>query len=472
MAERDPNHLRGKRVLLLGLGSRQGGVGVARYLVDAGAEVRVTDLRDEAALAPSLADLAGLPISCTLGRHEHEDVRWADVVVRNPGVPAESPYLALARELGRRVEMEMTLFFRACPAPIAGVTGTKGKTTTTTLLAAMLRERWPDAVLAGNMGVSALAQLPELRPSVPVALELSSFQLEALDEHRLSPHVAVVTNISPDHLDRYPSFAAYACTKGAIARWQDPRRDYFVFDPGDPHSYALTDDARGQWVLFGSPTPAGYGPDIWVEDEHFVAAWTQERADLGSVAALRVPGAHSRLNAMAAAGAALALGVSPEQIRRAIAGFPGVPHRMEPVVTVGDVEYVNDTAATAPAAAVAALRALAGRPLLVIAGGFDKKLPLDLLADELAGVAERVVLLDGTASPILERLLRERGYDRVDGPFDSMEAAVWRAAELAEPGSVVLLSPGTASFGLFRDEFHRGEEFRAAVRRLEQERSA
>jgi len=159
-----PLVLRGKRVLLIGLGARKGGVGVARYLVEQGAEVRVTDLRSADQLAASLADLDGLPIGWTLGEHREEDIAWADIVVRNPAVPATSPWLALAREQGKPVEMEMTLFFRACPAPIIGVTGTKGKTTTTTLLHAMLREHWPDAVLAGNMGVSALAQLSTCVP--------------------------------------------------------------------------------------------------------------------------------------------------------------------------------------------------------------------------------------------------------------------------------------------------------------------
>lgn len=461
-----PLDLRGRRVLLIGLGSRQGGVGVARYLIGQGAEVRVTDLRTADQLAPSLADLAGLPIDWTLGEHREEDVAWADIVVRNPAVPAESPWLALARSLGKPVEMEMTLFFRACPAPIVGVTGTKGKTTTTTLLHAMLRERWSDAVLAGNMGVSALQQLPDLRPDVPVVLELSSFQLEGLDEHRLSPQVAVLTNLSPDHLDRYASFEDYVATKGAIFRWQTPRVDYAVFDPGDPRVKELTSEAPAQWVLFGSGHRPGWKPDIWVEDGHFWAAWEHKPADLGPVAALRVPGEHTRLNAMAAAGAALAVGVSTDEIRRAIAGFTGVAHRLELVATIGGVEFVNDTAATAPAAAVAALRAFAGRGIVAISGGFDKRLPMEAVADELARSAHGVVLLDGSITPTLTRLLEERGVQPAGEAALSMDEAVSRAAALAEPGDVVLLSPGCASFGLFRDEFHRGEAFREAVARL------
>lgn len=472
---RDANDLRGRRVLLMGLGSRQGGLGVARYLVDAGAEVRVTDLRDEAALAGTLVDLAGLPIGYTLGRHDEEDFRWAEVVVRNPAVPRESPWLALARDLGKRIEMEMTLFFRACPAPILGVTGTKGKTTTTTLLAAMLRERWPDAVLAGNMAVSALAQLSSIRPDTPVALELSSFQLEALDEQRLSPHVAVITNISPDHLDRYASFDDYAWVKGAIARHQSAA-DWLVIPGLDPNVHRVLDGSLGQRipvVILSSSRRRGpllsvktTNRGLWIADGRFLGVWKGEPIDLGPVDALRLPGAHSWLNALAAAGAALAVGVTPEQIARAIAGFTSVPHRMEHVATVDGVDYINDTAATAPAAAVAALRAFAGREIVAIAGGYDKRLPIDPLVDALLDFTTRVVLLDGTLTPKLHDQLAAQGYSAVDGPFASMEAAVQRAASVARSGAVVLLSPGTASFGMFRDEFHRGEMFRAAVAEL------
>jgi len=461
-----PLVLQGKRVLLIGLGARKGGVGVARYLVEQGAEVRVTDLRSADQLAASLADLDGLPIGWTLGEHREEDIAWADIVVRNPAVPATSPWLALAREQGKPVEMEMTLFFRACPAPIIGVTGTKGKTTTTTLLHAMLREHWPDAVLAGNMGVSALAQLSDLRPDVPITLELSSFQLEGLDEHQLSPHIAVLTNIAPDHLDRYDSFDEYAGTKASIFRWQTPRVDFAVFDPGDPLVKQLTYAAPGQWVLYGSGYRPDLKPDVWVEDGEFWAAWEHEPVSLGSVDALKIPGEHAQRNALAAAAAALAVGVSVAEIRRAIAGFTGVTHRLEPIATINGVTWINDSAATAPSAAIAALRAYADRGIIAISGGYDKRLAMDDVAEELARSARAVVLLDGTVTPQLIELLTARGVEPVGDPAMSMDEAVARAASLARRGDVVLLSPGCASFGLFRDEFHRGDAFREAVLRL------
>lgn len=458
--------LRGKRVLLLGLGRRQGGQGVARFLVESGARVRVTDQRDEEDLRETLAGLSDLQIEYTLGRHEEQDIRWADIIVRNPAVPRESPWLLLARSLGKPVEMEMTLFFRACAGRIAGVTGTKGKTTVTTLLAAMLRQGWPHSVLAGNMGVSALSQLRAITPDTPVAIELSSFQLEGLDEHRMSPHVAVLTSISPDHLDRYSSFDDYARVKSAIFAHQ-LATDWAVVEDGHlPGSIDAAISSRR--VTFGTiPRPQSEYA-LWLERERFIGRWDGAPVDLGPASNLRVPGEHSALNALAAAAAALAMGATASQVQRAIAGFTGVPHRLESVATIAGIEFVNDTAATAPAAAVAALLAFSGREIVAIVGGSEKNLSMEPLADALMENAATVLLLDGGATPKLQQLLSERAHTRVEGSFDSMDGAVRRAAEIAVPGAVVLLSPGTASFGMFRDEFHRGEAFREAVYSLRQ----
>jgi UDP-N-acetylmuramoylalanine--D-glutamate ligase len=458
-ARHDPNTLRGQRALLLGLGARQGGLGVARYLVHSGAQVRVTDLRSAEQLREPLAALAGLPLEFTLGRHELADFDWADLVVRNPAVPRESEWLAYARAQGKRVEMEMTLFLRACPAPVVGVTGAKGKTTTTTLLHAMLRQHWPSAALAGNMGRSAVEQLADLAPDVPVALELSSFQLEGLDEHRLAPHVAVLTNIFEDHLDRYASFADYAAVKASIARWQTA--DDWLVTPREGLPAPVASEARR--VTFGLEWADDGEDALWVAEGRFAGRWGGEAVDLGPVSALCLPGEHSRLNALAAAGAALASGVPPVAIARAIATFTGVPNRLEPVRELDGVLYVNDTAATAPAAALAAIDAYAGRDLILIAGGSDKRLDLRPLADGLAHAARQVVLLDGAATPRLTQLLREHGQPPLEGPYQAMAAAVDAARGAARAGSVVLLSPGCASFGLFRDEFDRGDQFRAAV---------
>ncbi|MGN6031170.1 MAG: Mur ligase family protein, partial [Thermomicrobiales bacterium] len=198
------SYVAGKRVTVMGLGILGGGVGVARYLATHGAHVTVTDMRDEASLQESIHQLQDLPVAYHLGGHDLADFTsaGADIVVRNPGVRPDSEYLVAARNDGVGVEMEMSLFFRACPAPILGVTGTKGKTSVSTLCGHILKSWKPETLLAGNMGISALAQVDRLTATTPVVIELSSFQLEALDENRLGPHVAVITNISEDHLDR------------------------------------------------------------------------------------------------------------------------------------------------------------------------------------------------------------------------------------------------------------------------------
>ncbi|HEX7101477.1 MAG TPA: Mur ligase family protein, partial [Nitrolancea sp.] len=224
--------LTGKRALVMGIGTRQGGLGVTRYLLDAGADVTVTDLRDVDSLTDTLRQLDGLPVRFVLGEHRREDFERADLVVRNPGVPHDSPWLQIARDAGASIEMEMTLFFRACPAPIIGITGTKGKTTTSTLCAAILENLRDDTVLAGNMGRSSLARLPQITPETPVVIELSSWQLEGLGEHRLSPQIAVFTNLSPDHLNRYASMDDYLDAKLNIARYQQPN-DWFVVNKDD-----------------------------------------------------------------------------------------------------------------------------------------------------------------------------------------------------------------------------------------------
>ncbi len=453
--------LAGARVLVMGIGRRAGGVGAIRYAVASGAEVRVTDLADPSCFTAVVEEFRDAPVEFVLGRHDPADFRWADVVVRNPDVRRGSPYLQEAERHGARVEMEMTLFLAASPAPTIGVTGTKGKTTTTMLLHSILTQRWPDAVVAGNMGRSALTQLGAVHPGVPVALELSSFQLESLGEHHRSPHVAVLTNVTPDHLDRYPSFDAYAGAKAQIVAHQHDD-DWKVFPAADPVVADLVAGSASRSVTFADG--AHDGPrTLYAADGHLAASWEGATLDLGPVASLRVPGAHNRRNALAAAGAALAVGVTANEVRRGLAAFTGVPHRLEPVGTHGGVKFVNDSAATTPEAAVAGLGAFPGRPVVAIVGGFDKGLDLAPLTAALSERAARVVLLAGTATT---RLADGLHGVPVDGPFETMGDAVRHAAAVAPPGSVVLLSPGCASFGLFVDEFDRGDQFRAAARGL------
>jgi UDP-N-acetylmuramoylalanine--D-glutamate ligase len=463
--------LRGKRVTLIGLGTRAGGLGTALYLASQGAEVTVTDMRPADALAEPLAALAGLPIRFVLGRHQEQDFtpRRADLIVRNPGVPRRAPLLELARSHGIPIEMEMSLFCRACPAPIVGITGTKGKTTVSTLTGDLLRSTFPDVVVAGNMGVSALEQLPQLRPGVPVVIELSSWQLEALIEHGLAPQIAVLTLIAEDHLNTYDGFADYAATKRGIARHQRPG-EWLVVNRDDPEAWRAAAETAATAVPFGEGDQGDDG--AWRTAEGLLWRWQGVETRWPRPMSPALAGRHGARNALAALAAAMLAGANADAIPRGLEAFRGVKDRMETVAELDGVTFINDTTATAPAATVAALESLAGGrgQVHLLAGGADKGLDPSPLAEAAARHQARVYLFAGTATPALELALRGRGLTPC-GPFAGMWEAVVAARSEAGPGDVILLSPGCASFGLFRDEFDRGDRFREAVDALPADRT-
>src|SRR5438874_840217 len=333
---------RNKRVLVMGLGVHGGGIGVARYLAKHGAHVTVTDLKPAEQLRDSLAQLEGLPIDYVLGEHRQSDVLQSDMVVRNPGVPREHPLLQLAREHNIPVEMEVSLFFLQCPAPIVGITGTKGKTTTTLLTGAMLKEKDPRTVVAGNLRVSALELLPRIDATTPVVLELSSWQCEGLEPHRLSPHIAGITNLYPDHLNRYRDMADYAAAKALIFVNQKAD-DCVVLNADQDESRAFASQARSRVIWF-SRTRRVDG--VFLSGDDIVQTLTGSDAAperLAARADSRLPGEHNLENALAASALALAAGAEAEHVRSALRRFHGAPDRLELVRELDGVAYVNDT---------------------------------------------------------------------------------------------------------------------------------
>jgi UDP-N-acetylmuramoylalanine--D-glutamate ligase len=457
----DPNALRGRRVLVMGLGLLGGGVSAARYAVQQGAaEVVVTDLRSEEVLQPSVAQLAGLPIRFVLGHHDQADFQRADVVVRNPNVPRSSPYLAAAREAGTRVEMEIAWFFRACRGKIAGITGTRGKSTTTLLLHHILEQAGMQPLLGGNLGgIETLALLPRITPDRWVVLELGNWMLEGLHTVRRSPHLAVFTNLLPDHLNAYNSMEDYGEAKTSIFRYQG-MGDIAIFNADNDYS-----------SRYGSEAPGGH---IWFYSAERRASWPREKPDQRHPFAyeedIQLRGAHNLANVQAATLAAEQLGVDPAVIHAAVASFGGAPHRLEVVRVLDGVTYVNDSASTAPVASIEALRCFTG-PIVLIAGGNTKNLDSAEYAEAAATRAKRVILLKGSASEEFAAQVRasaaEHGLpDPVEGPYDDFPLAIERARAVAVAGDVVLLSPGFTSFGMFLNEFDRGDQFRALVQDL------
>ncbi len=455
----------GRRVTVMGLGVLGGGVGAARYLASHGAIVTVTDTRDESALATSMAQLDGLPIAYHLGAHDFGDFtrEGADVVVRNPGVPMDSPYLLAARESGVDIEMEMSIFFRDCPAPIIGITGTKGKTTVSALIGSILKAWNPDSLLAGNMGLSALMELDRLTPKTPVALELSSFQIESLNDHGLGPQVMVLTNIFPDHLDRYRDFEHYAVTKRGLAHFMRPS-GVVVYNAEDPEASRVTGETQARLLPIGLGERTGDG--AWLDGGMLVCGLNGATREYDRPGLLALDGEHGAMNALAAIAACNAYGVPDVAIREGLSTFAGVENRLEVVGSGAGVTYVNDTSATAPAAAIAGVRVLGprARRLHLIAGGADKKTGLAPFADELMHMDVRVYLLEGSATPGLQSLLEQRDVP-ISGTFDTMASAVDAATRNASSGDYIALCPACASFGMFRNEFDRGEQFRQAAQR-------
>jgi UDP-N-acetylmuramoylalanine--D-glutamate ligase len=472
--------LRGKRVLVMGLGVHGGGLGVARWLLRQGAQLTITDMASAEQLAAPLAALEQAEqtyqtrITYVLGEHRAEDFADHEVVVANPAVPPDSPWLARARAAGAQVETEMTLFFRACPGPILGITGTKGKTTTTLLTGAILRQRYPETVIAGNLRVSALEALDQIGPTTPVVLELSSFQLVGLGAAGLSPRYACVTNLSPDHLNYHGSMAAYARAKQQIFLHQSPQGVALLQAEllAQPDWQAAAAACAGRVQTFHAEPGAqpGAQPDAQQPADYQISAAGQliyQDTPLLDVAAIQLVGRHNQANVLAAVALAHSFGCAAEPIRAAVRDFRGVEHRLERVRTLDAVQYVNDTTATNPAAAQAALHSFAA-PLVLLAGGADKQLPLEALAASIVQRVRVLVLLAGSATPRLHQAVlaaQAAGAHEllVLGPYDDFAAAIRAARAAARAGEVVLLSPGCASFGMFHNEFHRGDEFRRIV---------
>ena len=431
---------RDKRVLVMGLGLHGGGLGVTRFFCERGAAVTVTDLRSASELESSLAELTDLEVRLVLGVHRDSDFKDADLIIRNPAVPADSRYLQIARTHGVPVDMEMGIFFDECdPKRIIGVTGTRGKSTTATFIHHLLREHGIKSALAGNIRRSAVALLSELSPDETVVLELSSWQLESLEQHRVSPAVAVVTNVLPDHLNRYPDMEAYAAAKTPIVRYQES---------GD---LAVLSRDNGLAAGFADVTGAEVA---YFSERDVIPGWEHAQ----------IAGDHNRANLAAAIAATARFGIPESTIARAVESFEGVPYRLQPVGERDGVRYVNDTCATTPDATLAAL-ATVGGPVVLIAGGSDKFLDFDTLGRQIHEMGDRVrtvILLPGEGTEKLRPVLPETLLRDVS----SMEEAVGLAAAEARAGDVVLLSPACASFGLFKNEFHRGDLFNQSVATL------
>jgi len=462
-AEVRPEDFGGRRVTIVGLGKGRTTAGIARFLVANGAHVTITDPKSRDKLGEGIARLGDTPALLVLGPSS-DDAALADpdLVFVIPGVRPRSATVQRAIARGIPVLTEITLFFRLCPAPIVGITGTKGKSTTTTLIARILEKGTRKVVVGGNIGTSIIDLLPTISAGGLVVLELSSFQLETLGR---SPHVAVLTNVFEDHLDHHGTRDAYVAAKRNIVAWQGPR-DVAVLNVDDPSTVALhtgvPSEVRGYSLSLRPKRGAYRDPDGTL-----ALVNGQARTPILHETELRVPGRHNVANALAAAIVGDLHGIGATSIAEAIRAFGGLPHRLEVVTEAGGVLYVNDSQGTTPYATIPALTAH-GRPAVVILGGVSKDADWTELAKAVVRDARGAVLI-GQSADELAAALERAGAGRPPLPIAraaTLPDAVRAARAMAQPGDVVLLSPAAASFDMFSSYEERGEVFRAAAHEL------
>ncbi|MCM2359177.1 MAG: UDP-N-acetylmuramoyl-L-alanine--D-glutamate ligase [Geobacteraceae bacterium] len=445
--------LMNKKILVVGLART--GVAVARFLAEQGAEVTVTDMKEHGELASELAKLEGLPINYQLGGNDKHTFLMADLIVVSPGVPMEIKPLQLARAQRRSVISEIELAALHITAPIVAITGTNGKTTTTTLTGELFRACGFATFVGGNIG-NPLIELVATGAAVErVVVELSSFQLEGIQQFR--PRVAVLLNITEDHLDRYATFQDYIDAKVRIFENQTAE-DFAILNMDDPIVAACAGKIRARLVPMSQQRELDQG--IFYRDGRITFRW-DGREELFPIAGYQLQGVHNRENIMAALAAGLLMGCDAAASQEAAASFRGLPHRMELVRTINGIPWYEDSKATNVGSVEKALASFDN--ITLIAGGKDKGGSYGPLAELVRSRVRHMVLI-GEAR---ERIARELGELTDTRLASSLEEAVQLAHELTGPGGVVLFSPACSSFDMFRDYEERAERYKALVRALD-----
>lgn len=443
---------------ILIIGAARSGVASAEYLLSIGKQIVISDMNTK--LAEDVeTQLGHASVSYVWGKQPDVAALQPELIVMSPGVPLSIPPVVKARELGIPVISEPELAFRYSDVPFVAITGTNGKTTTTTLTAFLLEEEGRKVVAGGNIGLPLISQCPQMSANDIVVAEMSSFQLESVDS--FCPKVAVVMNLTPDHLDRHKTMEAYAAAKANIFKNQGPE-EYLLLNKDDAIVAAMAAGAKSHVYYFSQQEILEEG--IWLEDGNLVYRLDKNGAPqvLIPAAEIGIVGSHNWQNAMAASLAALLMGQQPEIIAERLRAFKGVAHRMEPVATIDGVLYVNDSKGTNPDSTEKALGSYGGRPIVLIAGGRNKGSDMAVLVPLMRAHCRGVVLVGEATGDFIDAFKRTGYTDYVCA--DSFEDAVAKAREMAQSGDVVLLSPACASWDMFDNFEQRGDLFKELVK--------
>jgi UDP-N-acetylmuramoylalanine--D-glutamate ligase len=451
----------------MGLGNHGGGAAAANYFSSIEGNVIVTDLKTEDELAKGLSLLKNPErVHLVLGRHELKDFRDADMVIMNPAVSPDSPYIEHARQHGTRIETDMGIFLdktRDLTGDIIGVTGTKGKSTTAALVHRIVQLEYGEALIGGNISVSVFDLLHKVRRGSCIVLELSSFQLGGIRDKKFSPPFAVFTNFFADHLNFYAGKEEYFQDKSIIYKFQKEGDVTFV-NREDPVIHLYKGGEGVRLVTFGLEEKFD---DDGAYVKNGLVYYKREKVAFPvlETRSIRLSGRHNLYNVLAAVAVACCRDIRPDKIARAVADFSGLEHRLEHVCTSDGIRFINDSAATTPESAIQGIMSV-DRPLTLIAGGYDKGLNLETFTETINSQVTSLILLEGSGTDRLMKGNLKTGYSL----FNNLGEAVRFAYRSSPPSTTVLLSPGFASFGMFDNEFERGAQFKALAQTVTESR--
>lgn len=452
-----------KNVLIFGLGLNDGGLGMTEFFVGQGANVTVTDNKTASDLQATLDKLAHYTsITYHLGEILESDFITNDIIVQNPAIKPDNKYIQLARSLNKTIEMEMSLFHRLCPCPIIGITGTRGKSTTTALIYEMLNQAFGNRVLlGGNIGKSAIRELPKLTPDQLVVLELSSFQLDTMARAGLSPNYALITNIYEDHLNWHSDMTDYIKAKKTIFLYQH-KQDVTLLNVDNEHTRSCVKDVPSTLLTFSlKDANATY----YMDSTNCIY---ENKVFLVDTSSALLVGMHNKYNMLAAIALVRQFSVPAPTILEVLNTYTGLEGRQQFVREVNGIKYINDTTATSVEAMLALLDSYGKnykKRLILISGGVDKGLDYARISQQLKTYCKAVVLFEGTASEKLSHIL-DTDVVQVESYFNSMQEALACATKIAVEGDLVVLCPGAASFNMFNNEFDRGSQFVNLVNKL------
>jgi len=445
-----------KRVLVIGAAVT--GIPTVEQLFRMGALVTLNDKKSKEEIASMLDESMVKDIRIVGGDHPEVLAEDCDFVVVSPGVPLEIPVIKRAKELGKEVISEVELAYRLTNTPIAAITGTNGKTTTTALLGEIMKESGRKTFVTGNIGRAMIAEVEHAKPEDVFVLEASSFQLESTVNFR--PRVSAILNITPDHLDRHKTFRNYVDAKCMVFRNQKPG-DFAILNKDDEETYKTADRVLCKPLFFSRKEILEEG--AYVENDMLVIKLNGKKETIIHKDEIYIPGTHNLENALAASLMAYCLGVKAEVIKKVLIEFKGVEHRIEYVDEVNGVTYYNDSKGTNTDASIKAVLAMK-RPIVLIAGGYDKGSEYDDFIETFHGRVKELVLIGATADKI-EKTAREHGFNSIHRAPD-FEDAVEQCSKLARHGDCVLLSPACASWGMFKNYEERGRIFKSLVKGL------